>query len=130
MTGEGALVFWGSLLVYFTSTGVIKDDDAQTGITVRAEIRKSSIAPEGKQSLFDIDAIDGVDKEGSQLDLLETLKIVTKAGPWYSLDGIKFQRRQFPTVLAERPELLQKIQEAPLLWRPDPNEKAEETADA
>jgi hypothetical protein len=122
MAGEGALVFWGSLLVYFTSTGVIKSGDDPVGITVRAEIRKSSIAPEGKQGLFDIYAIGGVDNASSQLDLLERLGLVTQAGSWYSLDGVKFQRKQFGTVLSERPDLRQLIQEAPLLWRPNPNE--------
>jgi len=131
MAGEGALVFWGSLLVYFTSTGVIKSGDDPVGITVRAEIRKSSIAPEGKQGLFDIYAIGGVDNTSSQLDLLERLGLVTQAGSWYSLDGdsAKFQRRQWPSILAERTDLQEIIREAPLLWRPDPNEKAEELVD-
>ena len=72
-----------------------------------------------------------MDNASSQLDLLERLGLVTQAGSWYSLDGdnAKFQRRQWPSILAERTDLQEIIREAPLLWRPDPNEKAEELVD-
>lgn len=116
MIAEGSLVFWGSLFVYLTSIGVLGEKTDPTGITARATIRKNSIAPEGKQAVFDIDALYGIDRLGSKLDLLERLGTITQAGPWFTYDGKKFQRKGFGEVLAEHPELEEIIAGAPLLW--------------
>lgn len=119
MIAEGSLVYWGSLFVYLTSLASPEDKKAltePTGITVRATIRKNSIAPEGKQALFDINFLYGIDRLGSKLDLLERLGTVTQAGSWFNYDGEKFQRKGFGDVLAEHPELEEIIARAPLLW--------------
>jgi len=116
MIGEGALIYYGSLFVYLTSIGIIGDRDEPMGITARAEIRKNSIAPEGRRVLLDIYSIGGIDGPDSKLKLLERIGTVTRAGSWYKYGETKFQRKTFGDVLAEHPELEEAIAEAPFRW--------------
>jgi recombination protein RecA len=116
MIAEGPLVYYGSLFIYFVSIGSLGEKETPTGITVRADIRKNSIAPEGKRVTFDIDFLRGVDQDGSKLDLLERLGVIERNGAWYAYGGAKFQRRGFSAFLEEHPELEGAISQAPLLW--------------
>jgi len=133
MIGEGALIYYGSLFIYLSSVGFIGDKDDPSGITARATIRKNSIAPEGRQTLIDIDFLYGIDSTASKLSLLERVGVISQSGSWYKYGEKKFQRRTFPDVLEENPELEEEIAAAATRWRKgledadqDPPEEAEE----
>ena len=120
MVAEGPLVFYSSLMLYVTSTGLYPDKDNPEGIDVRVEVRKNSIAPgEGKQCEFPISYLHGVDKMEAKLTLLEQLGHIKRSGGWYSYACLdkKFQRKDFEDVLQEFPELEEFVKAAPTLWQ-------------
>lgn len=116
MVAEGTFIYYGSLFIHFTSIGIIGDRDEPTGITAKVRIRKNSIAPEDREVLLDIYALDGIDGVDSKLKLLERIGTVTRAGSWYKYGDTKFQKRNFEDVLAEHPELEDAIAAAPSRW--------------
>ncbi len=120
MRAEGSLVYWGDLILYLTSTGILGEKDNPEGISARAEIRKTSIARgEGLWCEMDFYAWDGLDRLGSKLDLLERLGYIEQAGGWYKLkdsDEKGFRRADFGAWLDAHPEFEDVIKEAPRLW--------------
>lgn len=120
MVAEATLVYYGSLILYFTSTGLLGERDDPTGISVRAEVRKSSIGPgEGHQGEFDIGFLRGANLLKAKLDLLETLGVIEQSGGWYNFEGMekKFRLADFAGVLEAHPELDTIVKEAPTLWK-------------
>ena len=122
MVAEGPLSYYASLGIYLTSTGFLGERDAPDGISVRAEIRKSSVggSGEGRRAEFDITYQTGIDTAGNKLDLLVELGTAKQSGPWYNIEGVeaKFMRKTWPAVLAEHPELEEIIRMAPEAWMP------------
>jgi len=88
-TGGNALKFYASVRLDIRRTGAIKKGDEVIGSETRVKIVKNKVAPPFKQAEFDILYGEGISREGQILELGSDLKIVEKAGAWYSYNGEK-----------------------------------------
>ena len=88
-TGGNALKFYASVRLDIRRTGAIKRGDEVIGSETRVKIVKNKVAPPFKQAEFDILYGEGISREGEILELGSDLKIVEKAGAWYSYNGEK-----------------------------------------
>lgn len=88
-TGGNALKFYASVRLDIRRTGAIKKGDEIMGSETRVKVIKNKVAPPFKQAEFDILYGEGISLEGELIELGSTLKIVEKAGSWYSYNGEK-----------------------------------------
>ena len=72
---------------------------------------KNKVAPPFKQAEFDILYGEGISREGEILELGSDLKIVEKAGAWYSYNGEKIGQGKDNSreYLKEHPEVANEI---------------------
>ena len=88
-TGGNALKFYASVRLDIRRTGAIKKGDVVIGSETRVKIIKNKVAPPFKQAEFDILYGEGISREGEIIELGANLKMVEKAGSWYSYNGEK-----------------------------------------
>ncbi len=88
-TGGNALKFYASVRLDIRRTGAIKKGDEITGSETRVKVIKNKVAPPFKQAEFDILYGEGISREGEIIELGANLKLVEKAGSWYSYNGEK-----------------------------------------
>ncbi|SNS02530.1 recombination protein RecA [Methylobacillus rhizosphaerae] len=110
-TGGNALKFYASVRLDIRRTGAIKKGDEITGSETRVKVVKNKVAPPFKQAEFDILYGEGISREGEIIELGVNLKLVDKAGAWYSYNGEKIGQgkdnaREF---LREHPEIADEI---------------------
>lgn len=110
-TGGNALKFYSSVRLDIRRTGAIKKADEVIGAETRVKIIKNKVAPPFKKAEFDILYGEGISLEGEMIDLGVELKIVEKAGAWYSYNGEKIGQgkdnsRQF---LKDNPAIAKEI---------------------
>ncbi len=110
-TGGNALKFYASVRLDIRRTGAIKKGDEITGSETRVKVVKNKVAPPFKQAEFDILYGEGISREGEIIELGSNLKLVEKAGAWYSYKGEKIGQgkdnaREY---LKEHPEIANEI---------------------
>jgi recombination protein RecA len=110
-TGGNALKFYASVRLDIRRTGAIKKGDEVIGSETRVKIVKNKVAPPFKQAEFDILYGEGISREGEIIELGSNLKLVEKAGAWYSYKGEKIGQgkdnaREY---LREHPEVADEI---------------------
>jgi recombination protein RecA len=88
-TGGNALKFYASVRLDIRRTGAIKKGDEVIGSETRVKVIKNKVAPPFKQAEFDILYGEGISREGEIIELGANLKLVEKAGSWYSYNGEK-----------------------------------------
>jgi len=88
-TGGNALKFYASVRLDIRRTGAIKKGDEITGSETRVKVVKNKVSPPFKQAEFDILYGEGISREGEIIELGVNLKLVEKAGAWYSYKGDK-----------------------------------------
>ena len=110
-TGGNALKFYASVRLDIRRTGAIKKGDEVIGSETRVKIVKNKVAPPFKQAEFDILYGEGISREGEILELGSNLKIVEKAGAWYSYKGEKIGQGKDNSreYLKENPEVANEI---------------------
>jgi recombination protein RecA len=110
-TGGNALKFYASVRLDIRRTGAIKRGDEVIGSETRVKIVKNKVAPPFKQAEFDILYGEGISREGEILELGSDLKIVEKAGAWYSYNGEKIGQGKDNSreYLKEHPEVANEI---------------------
>ena len=110
-TGGNALKFYASVRLDIRRTGAIKKGDEVIGSETRVKIVKNKVAPPFKQAEFDILYGEGISREGEILELGSDLKIVEKAGAWYSYKGEKIGQGKDNSreYLKENPEVSNEI---------------------
>ena len=110
-TGGNALKFYASVRLDIRRTGGIKKGDEIIGSETRVKVVKNKVSPPFKQAEFDILYGEGISREGEIIELGVNLKLVEKAGAWYSYKGEKIGQgkdnaREF---LREHPEIANEI---------------------
>ncbi len=127
--GGKALKFYASVRIDIRRKETIKDPAGNAiGNHVRVKIVKNKVAPPFAEAEFEILFNQGINKEGSILDVGISSGAVEKKGAWLQFNGelIGQGRDAARQALIEKPELAQKIIEAILLKRalPVPVDKA------
>ena len=111
-TGGNALKFYSSVRLDIRRTGAIKRGDEVIGSETRVKVVKNKVAPPFKQAEFDILYGEGISLEGEIIEMGTNLKLVEKAGAWYSYKGEKIGQgkdnaREY---LKEHPEVAKEIE--------------------
>jgi len=111
-TGGNALKFYASVRLDIRRTGAIKKGDEVIGSETRVKVVKNKVSPPFKQAEFDILYGEGISREGEIIEMGTNLKLIEKAGAWYSYKGEKIGQgkdnaREF---LKEHPETAQEIE--------------------
>ena len=109
-SGGKALPFHSSTRIRLKNMGQIKDTKKNTlGMKARAQIIKNRLGPPLRHADFNLYFDSGIDDKGSWLQVLKDHKLVKVAGAWYTIqyegEDIKFQSKDFKSVLEEKPEL-------------------------
>ncbi|MCL6271059.1 recombinase RecA [Sansalvadorimonas sp. 2012CJ34-2] len=88
-TGGNALKFYSSVRLDIRRTGAVKQGDEVVGNETRVKVVKNKVSPPFKQAEFQILYGQGIYHMGEVIDLGVKLKLVEKAGAWYSYKGSK-----------------------------------------
>ncbi len=111
-TGGNALKFYASVRLDIRRTGAIKKGDEVTGSETRVKVIKNKVAPPFKQAEFDIMYGEGISRLGEIIELGANIKLVEKAGAWYSYNGEKIGqgKENAKEFLREHPEIAAEIE--------------------
>jgi recombination protein RecA len=121
--GGKALKFYASVRIDIRRKETIKDAAGNaTGNHVKVKIVKNKVAPPFAEAEFDIMYDQGIDKEGSILDVGIESGVVEKKGAWLQFNGelIGQGKDAAKKALVEKPELGKKITEAIMAKRNAP----------
>ncbi|WP_461537955.1 recombinase RecA [Spongorhabdus nitratireducens] len=88
-TGGNALKFYSSVRLDIRRTGAVKQGDEVIGNETRVKVVKNKVSPPFRQAEFQILYGQGIYRMGEVIDLGVKLKLVEKAGAWYSYKGSK-----------------------------------------
>lgn len=112
-TGGRALKFYSSMRLDVRRVESIKSGDETLGNRTRVKIVKNKVAPPFKQAEFDIMYGKGISREGDLMDSAVELKIIEKAGSWYSFDGDRIGqgRENVKKYMMEHPEMLARVEQ-------------------
>lgn len=111
-TGGNALKFYASVRLDIRRTGAIKKGEEVVGSETRVKVIKNKVAPPFKQAEFDIMYGEGISRLGEIIELGTNLKMIEKAGAWYSYSGDKIGqgKENAKEYLREHPEIAQEIE--------------------
>ena len=88
-TGGNALKFYSSVRLDIRRIGAIKKGDEVVGAETRVKVVKNKVAPPFRQAEFDVMYGEGISLEGEIIEQGVQLKLIEKAGAWYSCNGEK-----------------------------------------
>lgn len=88
-TGGNALKFYSSVRLDIRRIGAIKKGDEVVGAETRVKVVKNKVAPPFRQAEFDVMYGEGISLEGEIIEQGVQLKLIEKAGSWYSYNGEK-----------------------------------------
>ncbi|MCL1976428.1 MAG: recombinase RecA [Firmicutes bacterium] len=111
--GGRALKFYASVRMEVRRGEAIKIGSDVVGNRTKVKVAKNKVAPPFKQAEFDIMYGQGISKEGNILDIAVDMKIVGKAGAWYSYkeERIGQGRENAKIYLQDNPDIMQEIAE-------------------
>jgi recombination protein RecA len=112
-TGGNALKFYASVRLDIRRTGAIKKGDEITGSETRVKVIKNKVAPPFKQAEFDIMYGEGISRLGEIIELGTNIKLIEKAGAWYSYNGEKIGqgKENAKEFLREHPEIAKDLED-------------------
>jgi recombination protein RecA len=110
-TGGKALKFYASIRIDMRKIGNIQEGEEIVGSRHRAKIVKNKVASPFRSAEFDILNVGGISKLGDLLDTAIAYEIIEKAGAFLKYGGetIAQGREAAKAILAEKPELIEKI---------------------
>lgn len=99
-SGGNALKYFASVRIEMARTGSDKDSKTNESINnhIKATVRKNKLAPPFKVALFDIYFGKGIEPAHDVVNMAEKLKIIKKAGAWYSYEGKQLGQGKEKTV--------------------------------
>lgn len=111
--GGMALKFHSSIRCDIRRIATIKKGDAVIGSRTRVKVVKNKLAPPFKKAEFDIIYGSGISKFGELVDLGVEMKLVQKAGSWYSYDEERIGqgRDAVMELLKDNADITQKIEQ-------------------
>jgi recombination protein RecA len=112
-TGGNALKFYSSVRLDIRRIGAIKKGDEIVGAETRVKVVKNKVAPPFRQAEFDVLYGEGISLEGEIIEQGVQLKLIDKAGAWYSYNGEKIGQgkdnvREF---LKQNPEISRTLED-------------------
>ncbi len=112
--GGDALKFWASVRMEVARTGTMKEGDVSLGSETRVKVLKNKVAPPFREAEFEIIYGKGINKEQELVTAGVALKLVDKAGSWYSYKGEKLGQGADSVLvyLKEHPEMAEEIKNA------------------
>jgi len=110
--GGRALKFYSSVRIDVRKIETLRKGDEFIGNRVRAKVVKNKVAPPFRQAEFDIIFGKGVSRQGDILDLGVTMKIIDKAGTWFSYKGERIGqgRDNAKTYLLQNPKMMEEVE--------------------
>ena len=112
-SGGRALKFYSSVRIEVRKGEAIKQGTEIIGSRTKAKVVKNKVAPPFKLAEFDIMYGKGISKEGNILDIAVELKIIGKAGSWFSYEGERIGqgRENAKEYLAANPQVCSQIEQ-------------------
>ncbi len=110
-TGGNALKFYASVRLEVRRAAQIKQGDQIIGNRVKVKVVKNKVAPPFQIAEFDIMYNKGISREGDVVELGTNLKVLDKAGAWFSYKGEKIGqgRESVKKYLQENPKAYNEI---------------------
>ncbi|HUS87763.1 MAG TPA: recombinase RecA [Desulfosporosinus sp.] len=112
-TGGRALKFYATIRMDIRRQEAIKQGQDIIGNKTRVKVVKNKVAPPFKLADFDIMYGEGISREGSIVDIGTEMKIITKAGAWYSYNGERLGqgRENVKEYLKLHPDMANKLEQ-------------------
>lgn len=136
-TGGRALKFYSSVRLEVRKGEPLKQGTEVVGNRVKIKVAKNKVAPPFRTAEFDLIYGEGYSKIGSLLEMGTYFDVVTKAGAFFSYNGVKLGqgRDNAKAFLLEHPEVANEIdakirEAADKSFKPDEPIQVEETDDA
>jgi len=111
-SGGRALKFYASIRVEVRRGDTIKSGTEMVGSRTKAKVVKNKVAPPFKLAEFDIMYGRGISAAGNILDIGTEMKIVEKAGSWYSYNGERIGqgRENAKEYLETHPDIMAEVE--------------------
>ena len=111
-SGGRALKFYSSVRLEVRRADTIKNGSEMIGSRTKVKVVKNKVAPPFKQAEFDIMYGKGMSASGNILDLGVEMKLVDKAGSWFSYNGERIGqgRENAKLFLEDNPEIMMEIE--------------------
>ncbi len=115
-TGGRALKFFASVRLEVRRGETLKEGNTPIGHRIKVKVVKNKLAPPYREAAFDLIYGEGINRLGELFDLAVQLKIIKKAGSWFSFEGeqIAQGREKSLKVLREDSALRERIERAVL----------------
>ena len=128
-----ALKFYSSVRLEVRRADTIKNGSEMIGSRTKVKVVKNKVAPPFKQAEFDIMYGKGISASGNILDLGVEMKLIDKAGSWFSYNGERIGqgRENAKLFLEDNPEIMMEIEKKirDIAFATADDTKAEEHAD-
>ncbi len=112
-TGGNALKFYSSVRLDIRRIGTVKKGEDVIGSETRVKVVKNKVAPPFRQAEFQILYNEGISRLGEMIELGVQLKLIDKAGAWYSVGSQRIGqgKENAKTYLAENPEMADNLEQ-------------------
>ena len=132
-SGGRALKFYSSVRLEVRRADTINNGSEMIGSRTKVKVVKNKVAPPFKQAEFDIMYGKGISASGNILDLGVEMKLIDKAGSWFSYNGERIGqgRENAKLFLEDNPEIMMEIEKKirDIAFATADDTKAEEHAD-
>jgi recombination protein RecA len=109
--GGLALKYYASVRIDVRRVEQLKLGSEIVGSHTRAKVTKNKVAPPFKEAEFDIMYGEGISRIGEVVDLAVKLRIIDKAGAWYTVEDNRVQGRDgTKSFLLDRPDIRERVE--------------------
>ncbi|OVA19901.1 AAA+ ATPase domain [Macleaya cordata] len=108
--GGNALKFYAAVRMRTMKTGLLRNEDEITGVSVSVQIVKNKLAPAMKKAELEIIFGKGITSEAEVLEMACTHGVISKMGDGYYIEGeVLKDEEEAEKYLAENHEVLEKV---------------------